>query len=61
MPKKFNAWGHAGSNGSFLFYHPELDAYFIGSLNHFSYHRKGIMLMFKMIDILLKSKASKGI
>lgn len=56
MPQKYSVWGHAGSTGSFMFYHPELDAYFIGSLNHFRYHRKGIMLMFKMIDILLKRK-----
>lgn len=54
MPKKYSVWGNAGSNGSFMFYHPELDAYFVGSLNHFRYHRKGIMLMFKMIDILIK-------
>ena len=60
MPKKFSVWGNAGSTGSFMFYHPELDAYFIGSLNRFRYHRKGIMLMFKMIDILLKSERRKG-
>ena len=56
MPQRYSVWGNAGSTGSFMFYHPELDAYFIGSLNRFRYHRKGIMLMFKMIDILLKSK-----
>ncbi|MDX8047255.1 serine hydrolase domain-containing protein [Gracilibacillus sp. S3-1-1] len=61
MPRRYSLWGNAGSNGSFMFYHPELNAYFIGSLNHFRYHRKGIMLMFKMIDILLKSKSSKSI
>lgn len=54
MPKKYTAWGHAGASGSFMFYHPELDLYLIGSLNQFRYHRKGIMLMFKMIDILSK-------
>lgn len=56
MPRKFNGWGNAGSTGSFMYYHPELDAYFIGSLNHFRYHRKGIVLIFKMIDTLLKNK-----
>ena len=61
MPKRYSVWGNAGSNGSFMFYHPKLDAYFIGSLNHFKYQRKGIMLMFKMIDILLKSKPNKSI
>ena len=57
MPKKFNVWGNAGSTGSFMFYHPEMDAYLIGSLNRFRYHRKGIMLMFKMIDSLLKNES----
>lgn len=61
MPKRYSVWGNAGSNGSFMFYHPELDAYFIGSLNHFKYQRKGIRLMFKMVDILLKSKSNKSI
>jgi D-alanyl-D-alanine carboxypeptidase len=51
MPKKYLSWGHAGATGSFMFYHPELDLHLIGSLNQFRYHRKGIMLMFKMIDI----------
>lgn len=61
MPQRYSVWGNAGSTGSLMFYHPALDAYFIGSLNHFKYHRKGIMLMFKMIDILLKSKHSKSV
>jgi CubicO group peptidase (beta-lactamase class C family) len=54
MPKKYNVWGNAGSNGSFMFYHPEMEAYFIGSLNQFGYHTKGIRMMFKMIDKLSK-------
>lgn len=54
MPKKYNVWGNAGSTGSFMFYHPEMDTYIIGNLNQFGYHRKGIKLMFKVIDMLLK-------
>jgi D-alanyl-D-alanine carboxypeptidase len=54
MPEKFNSWGNAGSTGSFMFYHPKLDTYFIGSLNQFRYHRKGIMLMLKLINTLDK-------
>lgn len=54
MPKKYNVWGNAGLTGSFMFYHPELDTYLIGSLNQLRYHRKGIKLMFKMIDLLSK-------
>jgi D-alanyl-D-alanine carboxypeptidase len=54
MPRKFVSWGHAGFIGSFLFYHPKLDAYLIGNLNQCFYHRKGIMLMFRMINMLAK-------
>lgn len=54
VPKKYHVWGNAGSIGSFMFYHPATDTYFIGNLNHFRYHRKGIRLMFKAIDILEK-------
>ncbi|QUH26235.1 serine hydrolase domain-containing protein [Serpentinicella alkaliphila] len=54
QPKKYNIWGNAGSIGSFMFYQPELDTYFIGSLNQFRYHSKGIRTIFKMIDILTK-------
>ena len=56
MPKKYNVWGNYGSIGSFMFYNEGLDAYLIGNLNNFGYHRKGIMLMFKVIDIIRKIK-----
>ncbi|MCH1627047.1 serine hydrolase domain-containing protein [Ferdinandcohnia quinoae] len=54
MPKKFNMWGNAGSTGTFMFYHPELETYFIGGLNQFRYTRKSFMLMFKMVDLVRK-------
>lgn len=54
LPKKYSLWGHAGITGSFMFYHPELETYIIGSLNNFFEHRKGIKLVFKVIDELLK-------
>lgn len=54
MPKKYNAWGNAGSTGTFMFYHPATDSYLIGGLNHIRYNRKGITLMLKIIDNLLK-------
>lgn len=60
MPKKYNMWGNAGMTGTFMFYHPELDTYFIGSLNQFRYHRKGIVLIFKMINILSKCDVMAG-
>ncbi|WP_314591501.1 serine hydrolase domain-containing protein [Paenibacillus terrigena] len=54
MPARYQAWGNAGSTGSFMFYHPASDTYFIGSLNQFRYHQKGIRLMMQTIDKLLK-------
>ncbi|WP_227793223.1 serine hydrolase domain-containing protein [Paenibacillus guangzhouensis] len=57
MPARYQAWGNAGSTGSFMFYHPATDAYFIGSLNQFRYHQKGIRLMMQTIDKLLKCDA----
>ncbi|MCG8485364.1 MAG: beta-lactamase family protein [Clostridia bacterium] len=54
LPSRYNAWGNIGSIGSFMFYHPLTDTFLIGNLNHFRYHRKGIQLMFKAIDIILK-------
>ena len=55
MPKKYRVFGNFGSTGTFMFYHPEMDIYFIGALNHFGYGRKGIKIMFKSLNIVLKS------
>jgi D-alanyl-D-alanine carboxypeptidase len=55
MPKKYNVWGNAGSTGTFMFYHQATDTYLIGGLHHMQYSRKGLMLMFKIIDKLVKS------
>lgn len=59
MPKKFNMWGNAGSTGTFMFYHPELETYFIGGLNQFRYTRKSFMMMFKMVDSIRKYVKNK--
>jgi D-alanyl-D-alanine carboxypeptidase len=56
MPARFGCWGNAGSTGAFMFYHPNLDAYLIGSLNQFRYHAKGIRFMLRVIDTLLKNR-----
>lgn len=56
MPKKFNSWGVAGATGSFMFYHPEMDAYLIGNFNDFSYERKGTRFMLlSIINLLAKA------
>lgn len=54
MPRRYSCWGNAGSTGAFLFYHPGLDVYLIGSLNQFRYHQKGIPFMLQVIDVLLE-------
>jgi len=54
MPARYNAWGNAGSTGSYLFYHPGTDTYLIGSMNHFGYGSKGIRFMLQTVDQLLK-------
>jgi len=56
MPAKYFCWGNAGSTGSFLFYHPVLDTYLIGTLNQYRYHQRGIQFMFRVIDAI----ATKG-
>ncbi|UTR10753.1 beta-lactamase family protein [Evansella sp. LMS18] len=57
MPKNFSAWGHAGATGAYMFYHPETDAYIIGTFNDFSYEKKGVRFMLlKVISTLSKIK-----
>lgn len=57
MPKIFNCWGHAGATGSYMFYHPKLDSYVIGTFNNFSYETKAVRFMLiKVINQLAKIK-----
>jgi D-alanyl-D-alanine carboxypeptidase len=56
MPKRYASWGVAGATGAFIFYHPEMDAYFIGTFNDFSYKRKFLQFMGKTMDQLRKGK-----
>jgi len=52
MPQKYNGWGNAGSSGTFMFYFPAIDTYIIGGLNQFRHQRKGMRLMFKIVNVL---------
>jgi D-alanyl-D-alanine carboxypeptidase len=56
MPKRYASWGVAGATGAFMFYHPEMDAYFIGTFNDFSYKRKFIRFMGRTMNQLWKGK-----
>lgn len=53
LPAKYKSWGVLGATGAFMFYHPALDAYFIGSFNHQSWQRKCVRFLFKVMDRLL--------
>ncbi|OLS40013.1 serine hydrolase [Bacillus sp. MRMR6] len=46
LTKKYNAWGHLGSIGSFMLYNPELDVYMIGNFNNNAYVRQSIQFAF---------------
>jgi D-alanyl-D-alanine carboxypeptidase len=52
LPAKYNSWGVLGATGAFMFYHPKLDAYLIGSFNHSSWQRKCVRFMFRVMDKL---------
>lgn len=54
IPDKYEAWGNVSLTGAFMFYHQQLETYFIGSLNTERYQQKSILLMNEMIDILYK-------
>jgi D-alanyl-D-alanine carboxypeptidase len=56
MPKRYASWGVAGVTGAFMFYHPALDAYFIGSFNDSSYKRTFLRFMGRTMDRLWKGK-----
>jgi D-alanyl-D-alanine carboxypeptidase len=56
MPKRYASWGVAGATGAFMFYHPAMDAYFIGSFNDFSYKRKCLQFMGRTMDQLWKAR-----
>jgi D-alanyl-D-alanine carboxypeptidase len=56
MPKRYASWGVAGITGAFMFYHPAMDAYFIGSFNDSSYKRNCLQFMGRTMDQLRKAR-----
>ncbi len=52
IPSKYKSWGVLGATGAFMFYHPEQDAYVIGSFNHIAWQRKCVRFMFRVMDEL---------
>lgn len=49
MPKIYQMWGHTGSTGAVMFYHPAFDTYFIGNFNDFSYEKKGVRFILRKV------------
>jgi D-alanyl-D-alanine carboxypeptidase len=57
MPKEFFCWGCVGVTGAFMFFHPQTEAYVIGTFNDKSYTSKALRFMLlKVIKPLLKMK-----
>ncbi|MGM0566541.1 MAG: serine hydrolase domain-containing protein [Bacteroidota bacterium] len=57
MPEKYFCWGCVGVTGAFMFYHPQTEAYVIGTFNDKSYTSKALRFMLtKVIKPLLKTK-----
>jgi len=55
MPRKYFCWGCVGITGAFMFFHPQTEAYVIGTFNDKSYASKALRFMLtKIIKPLLK-------
>ena len=54
LPKSYYCWGCVGATGAFMFYHPALDTYLIGTFNDVSYRTKAVRFMMQAIKRLLK-------
>ncbi|MCC5913252.1 MAG: beta-lactamase family protein [Balneolaceae bacterium] len=54
MPKKYCSWGVLGATGAFLFYHPKLESYIIGTFNDAAYERKSVRFMMKVQNEIRK-------
>ena len=49
MPEKYFCWGCVGVTGAFMFYHPQTEAYVIGTFNDQSYTSKALRFMLNKI------------
>jgi D-alanyl-D-alanine carboxypeptidase len=57
MPQKYFCWGCVGITGAFMFFHPQTEAYVIGTFNDDSYTSKALRFMLmKIIKPLLEIK-----
>ncbi|MCO5250183.1 MAG: beta-lactamase family protein [Candidatus Kapabacteria bacterium] len=49
MPEKYFCWGCVGVTGAFMFFHPQTEAYVIGTFNDKSYTSKALRFMLKKV------------
>ncbi|MEO4052006.1 hypothetical protein [Solibacillus sp. CAU 1738] len=61
LVKKYNAWGHLGSIGSFMLYNPVLDVYIIGNFNKKGYITKSMRFVLKVLRLLSKIEPVKQV
>lgn len=54
-PKKYMIWGNSGSIGTYMYYNPRLDTFFIGTFNHVNYRHQPIIFLFKIMRIMFKT------
>ncbi len=55
MPKKYFCWGCVGITGAFMFFHPQTEAYVMGTFNDDSYTSKALRFMLmEVIKPLMK-------
>ena len=54
LPSKYKSWGVLGATGAFMFYHPDLEAFVIGSFNHQSWQKKCVRFIFRIMNTLHK-------
>ncbi|SIQ45109.1 D-alanyl-D-alanine carboxypeptidase [Alkalispirochaeta americana] len=52
IPPQYDSWGVLGATGAYMFYHPALETYLIGSFNHTSWQKKCVRFMFKVMRLL---------
>lgn len=53
---KLTLIGHSGSTGSFMYYCPELDVFFSGSLNQTKANKQAVIMMIKILSAIQKCR-----
>jgi D-alanyl-D-alanine carboxypeptidase len=58
-PKKYTIWGNSGSIGTYMYYNPRLDTYFIGTFNHVNHRRQPIIFLVRIMRIMFKTEKNQ--